>query len=251
MITGKTEDVEDTIMEQKPKETVVVWGDSLAKGVIWNDDRKRLGYSKVTAAQIAAEKLGIEVLNHAKFGYTAPQGLEMMERDVEEGLTCDTAFLEFGGNDCNFKWAEISEQPDAKHDPATTPESFLASLRSMVRWLYARGIEPVLMTLPPIDAERYFRFLVGDKLNEKNILRWLGDVHQIYRFQEMYSLLIEKVAREYQVRLLDLRQRCLAKNGFLKDMICEDGLHLTEEGQMFVGEQIADLARIEVENKKS
>ena len=49
-------------MEQKPKETVVVWGDSLAKGVIWNDERKRLGYSKVTAAQIAGEKLGIEVL---------------------------------------------------------------------------------------------------------------------------------------------------------------------------------------------
>ena len=236
-------------MEQNSKETVVVWGDSLAKGVVWNDERKRLGYSKVTAAEIAGEKLGIRVLNRAKFGYTAPQGLEMMERDFEEGITCDTAFLEFGGNDCNFKWAEISEQPNETHEPATSPESFLASLRSMVRWLYARGIQPVLMTLPPIDAERYFRFLVGDKLNAKNILRWLGDVQQIYRFQEMYSLLIEKVAREYQVQLLDLRQRCLAKHGFLKDMICEDGLHLTEEGQRFVGEQIADLAQIEDANE--
>lgn len=236
-------------MEQNSKETVVVWGDSLAKGVVWNDERKRLGYSKVTAAEIAGEKLGIRVLNRAKFGYTAPQGLEMMERDFEEGITCDTAFLEFGGNDCNFKWAEISEQPNEAHEPATSPESFLASLRSMVRWLYARGIQPVLMTLPPIDAERYFRFLVGDKLNAKNILRWLGDVQQIYRFQEMYSLLIEKVAREYQVQLLDLRQRCLAKHGFLKDMICEDGLHLTEEGQRFVGEQIADLAQIEDANE--
>ena len=242
-------------MEQKlktyGKEIVVVWGDSLAKGVVWNDQRKRLGYSKVTAAQVAGEKLGIQVLNRAKFGYTAPQGLDMMERDLAEGITCDTAFLEFGGNDCNFKWEEISEQPDAKHEPATTPDTFLASMRSMVRWLYERGIRPVLMTLPPIDAERYFRFLVGTKLNAKNILSWLGDVHQIYRYQEMYSLLIEKVAREYQVQLLDLRQRCLAKNGFLKDMICEDGLHLTEEGQLFVGEQIADLAQIEDRNEKN
>ena len=41
------------------------------------------------------------------------------------------------------------------------------------------------------------------------------------------------------------------ERNFFRDMICEDGLHLTEEGQMFVGEQIADLARIEDENKKS
>lgn len=232
-------------MEQRAKETVVVWGDSLAKGVVWNDQRKRLGYSKITAADVAGEKLGIQVLNRAKFGSTAPQGFEMMERDLAEGISCDTAILEFGGNDCNFKWAEISDQPNAHHDPATTPDTFLASMRSMVRWLYERGIRPVLMTLPPIDAERYFRFLVGDKLNAKNILRWLGDVQQIYRFQEMYSLLVEKVAREHQVRLLDLRQRCLAKNGFLKDMICEDGLHLTQEGQLFVGEQIADLVLLE------
>jgi len=237
-------------MEQNPMETVVVWGDSLAKGVVWNEQRKRLGYSLKTAADVAAEKLGLQVLNRAKFGYTAPQGFAMMERDFAEGITCDTAFLEFGGNDCNFKWAEISEQPTANHSPATPPEVFLSSMRSMVRWLYERGIQPVLMTLPPIDAERYFRFLVGDKLNAKNILRWLGDVHQIYRYQEMYSLLIEKVAREYQVRLLDLRQRCLARNGFIQNMICEDGLHLNEEGQQFVGEQIADLVLIEEQRKE-
>ncbi|MEN6594284.1 MAG: GDSL-type esterase/lipase family protein [Clostridiaceae bacterium] len=229
-------------MVQRINRTVAIWGDSLAKGVIWNNDRRRLGYSRTTAAEVVGEKLGIQILNRAKFGYTAPQGLEMMERDLDGGMVCDTAVIEFGGNDCNFDWAEISAHPDQQHDPATSPEAFVASLRSMVNWLYKKGIRPVLMTLPPIDSERYFRFLVGDKLNAGNILKWLGDVHQIYRFQEMYSLLIEKVARECQIQLLDLRQRCLAKNGFLKDLVCEDGLHLTEEGQQFIGEQLADLA---------
>ena len=232
-------------MEQLAKETVVVWGDSLAKGVVWNDARKRHGYSKCTAADVVSEKLGIQVLNRAKFGSTAPQGLEIMERDIESGITGDTAVIEFGGNDCNFNWAEISERPEEKHEPATSPEQFTASLRGMVRCLFQKGIRPVLVTLPPIDAERYFRFLVGDKLNAKNILKWLGDVQQIYRYQEMYSLLLEKVAREFQIRLLDLRQRCLEKKGFVKDMICADGLHLTEEGQLFIGEQIAELSIIE------
>ena len=232
-------------MEALAKETVVVWGDSLAKGVVYNTERKRLGYSKTTAVDVAARRLGIEIVNRAKFGYTAPQGLEMMERDLAEGLTCNAAVIEFGGNDCNFNWAEVSEHPEQQHLPATPPDQYVSSIRAMSGWLRSRGIEPVLMTLPPIDAERYFRFLVGDKLNAKNILRWLGDVQQIYRYQEMYSLLLEKVAREFQIRLLDLRQRCLEKKGFVKDMICADGLHLTEEGQLFIGEQIAELSIIE------
>lgn len=226
--------------------TVVVWGDSLAKGIVWNEQRKRHGYAPSTAADVAAEKLGIRVVNRAKFGYTAPQGLEMVARDLESGVSCDSALIEFGGNDCNFNWAEISERPDAHHDPVTTPEKYLAAMRGIVRWLYQKGIRPILMTLPPIDAERYFKFLVGDRLNAANILGWLGDVQQIYRFHEMYSWLVEKVAREFQILLIDLRQRCLARHGFLSNMICEDGLHLNDDGQRFVGEQIAELALLEL-----
>jgi acyl-CoA thioesterase I len=228
-------------MEQEAKETIVIWGDSLAKGVVWNEARKRHAYSKTTAADVAAERLGIEIVNRSKFGCTAPQGLEMMERDVEDGIACDTALIEFGGNDCNFDWAAISAHPDGTHLPATSPEEYLVSLRSMVRRLLRQGIRPVLMTLPPIDAERYFRFLVGNKLNRENILRWLGDVQQIYRFQEMYSLMVEKVAMEFSIRLIELRSRCLAERRFFRDMLCEDGLHLNEEGQQFIGEQIAQL----------
>ena len=119
----------------------------------------------------------------------------------------------------------------------------------MVKRLLKQGIRPVLMTLPPIDAERYFRYLVGDKLNRDNILSWLGDVQQIYRYQEMYSLLVERIAREFSIRLIDLRSRCLAERNFFRDMLCEDGLHLTEEGQRFVGEQIAQL--VEQEQRKA
>ena len=77
-------------MEQHKIETVVIWGDSLAKGVVWNEARKRHAYSKTTAADIVAERLGIELVNRAKFGCTAPEGLAIMEREIEGGITCDT-----------------------------------------------------------------------------------------------------------------------------------------------------------------
>ncbi len=225
-------------------EKIVVWGDSLAKGVVWNAQRGRHGYCEPNAAEIAASKLGVTIVNRAHFGFTAPQGLARLDHDLSEGLSCDSALLEFGGNDCNFDWAAISEDPDAQHEPATTPEQFEGTLRRMVQRLYDAGIKPVLMTLPPIDAEKYFRFFVGTKLNGANILRWLGDKQQIYRFHEMYSLLIERVARECQVKLLDLRTKCLEQKNYIREMICDDGLHLTEAGQRFVGEQIAELAHI-------
>lgn len=232
-------------MEQLARETVVIWGDSLAKGVIWNEARRRHGYSKTTAADVVSQRLGIEIINRSKFGCTAPEGLQIMERDVENGICGDTALIEFGGNDCNFDWAAISEHPEATHLPNTSPEEYLISMRAIAKELMRKGIQPILMTLPPIDAEKYFRFLVGDKLNRENILHWLGDVQQIYRYQEMYSLMVEKLARELSIRLIDLRSRCLAERGFFRDMLCEDGLHLTEEGQLFIGEQIAQLIQQE------
>ncbi|MEG1523649.1 MAG: GDSL-type esterase/lipase family protein [Clostridia bacterium] len=220
---------------------VVVWGDSLCKGVIWNEQRGRYGYSVTTAANVVAKKLDISIVNRAKFGYTAPQGLVAMEHDLAEGITCDTGVIEFGGNDCNFKWDEIAADPGLQHNPATTPELFESTLKRMVQRLRERKIRPILLTPPPINAERYFKFLSGDKLNTTNLLTWLGDVQQIYRFQELYSHIVQKVARELQVALLDLRARCLANSAFVSALLCQDGLHLSEKGQQFVGEQIAEL----------
>lgn len=224
------------------KETVVLWGDSLAKGVVWNERRNRHTYAPETAATVAERELDIHIINRARFGFTAPEGLALMERDLAGGLIGDAAVIEFGGNDSNFDWAAISENPDAEHLPNTPPHVFADTLRRMVTLLRERGIRPILMTLPPIDAEKYFNFLVGDQLNADHILRWLGDKQRIYRYQEMYSLLVERVARQMQCALVDLRQACL----FDRDMFCmigDDGLHLTEDGQRYAGTQVAALVR--------
>lgn len=228
--------------QQSKKETVALWGDSLAKGVIWNGQRGRHTYAQETAVVVAERELDIRIINRARFGYTAPQGLALMERDLDGGMTADAAVIEFGGNDCNFNWQAISDDPEAEHQPNTLPHVFADTLRRMVTLLRERGIRPILMTLPPIDAEKYFRFLVGDKLNAANILRWLGDKQRIYRFQEMYSLLIERVARQMQCMLVDLRQNCLLDRDMFF-MLCDDGLHLTDEGQRFIGAQVVSLVR--------
>lgn len=229
-------------MQLDENQRVILWGDSLGKGVVWNEARGRYGCATVNAVQVAQEALHIRIENRSRFGFTATQGLQLMKRDLSEGMRADLAIVEYGGNDCNYDWAAISDAPQQQHDPATLPEDFLDSLRSMVTMLRSQGIKPVLLTLPPIHAQRYFRFLVGDKLNGGNILRWLGDVEHIYRFQELYSGLIAQVARELDVRLIDLRARCLAVPDFVTRLVCADGLHINEDGQRFAGRAIAELA---------
>jgi hypothetical protein len=42
-------------------------------------------------------------------------------------------------------------------------------------------------------------------LKKENILKWLGSINTIYRFQESYSRMIEKIAAETKTRLVDIR----------------------------------------------
>lgn len=222
-------------------ERVIVWGDSLAKGVVWNAARGRYGKAAKNAAELVARALDIEVENRARFGITSVEGLQLIENDLEKGVEADAALIEFGGNDCNFDWAAIAEAPEKEHLPVTTPEVFERTMRQIAEKLKRACIRPVFMTLPPIDAEKYFRFLTQG-INAENVLKWLGDKQRIYRFQEMYSLIIEKVARETGAKLLDLRRRCLEDRGMFH-MLCEDGLHLSDAGQAFVARELARLVQ--------
>ena len=230
-------------MEVRPGEKIVLFGDSLGKGVTWNQQRGRYGRATVSAVQVVAERLGLHIENRSRFGATAPQGLELLERDLANGLKADAAVIEFGGNDSNYDWRRISEAPGERHEPATLPEGYMAAMGEMIHRLRERGIRPIVMTLPPINAERYFHFLVGDRLNPENILSWLGDVQHIYRHQEMYSALAVQVAAEQNAQLLDLRTECLAIPDFVTRLLCVDGLHLNDEGQRFAGKAVIDLVR--------
>lgn len=226
------------------RESVTIWGDSIAKGVGWNSERKRHMTLPVTAAAVVEKELGIQIENRSRFGFTAPRGLALIEQDLEKGTDCQAALLEFGGNDCDFRWSEIAQNPEAEHNPATMPQVFYRTMCRMVERLKQANIRPILMTLPPIDADRYFKFIVGDQLNAKNILKWLGDTQQIYRFQEMYSNMIQKVAAKMDARLIDVRSYCLC-NHHMKELLCEDGIHLNSDGQIFVGNTIAGILRQE------
>ncbi len=215
---------------------VIVWGDSVAKGVVYDEARGRYVLSPVTAASIAGERLGLEIVNRSRMGATVAEGERMMTADLARGLTADMAIIEYGGNDCDFDWRAVSEAPDAVHDPKTPAPFFEAKLRGMIDTVSRVGIEPVLVTLPPIVSARYFDF-ISRGLNAAHILHWLGDKDHIYRYHERYSAMIQRIARDCGCRLLDLRGEFLSLWNSER-LFCSDGIHPNTDGQRFMGEAI-------------
>ena len=221
----------------KKIQSAVIWGDSLARGVVFDEARGRYSLAPRPAAELVAQELGIELTNRSRMGMTTTQGMQMMEKDLAKGLHADAAVLEFGGNDCDFDWKAISEAPEQEHQPHTPAEQYEKNMLHMIHRVKQAGMEPILVNLPPVNADRYFRFLSKGGLSQGNILRWLGETFQIYRYQERYSMLVTRIARECGCRLLDIRSAFLNLWN-AAPFLCNDGIHPTAEGQELIGKAI-------------
>jgi len=208
---------------------VTVYGDSILKGVLYENGKYVLDRSW---ERRLAERFGLRITNRSRFGSTLPKALARIEKDSEtpaEGE--EVALLEFGGNDCDFDWAAVSDAPEAEHECRTPPSLFLDCYRRAVRLLRDSGRIPVLTSLPPINAELYLGFLCRGGLSRENIVRWLGDVQLIYRWQENYSQMVEQLAREENVSLIDLRRPFLQDRRRPDALLCSDGIHPSRLGQ--------------------
>ena len=221
-------------MKEKMGVRAIVWGDSLARGVVYDEQRGRYSLVPRPAASIVADELGIEVINRSRMGMTTTQGLSSLQKDLERGLRADYAVLEFGGNDCDFDWSAVSQSPDEVHEPRTPAELYENNMREMIASVRSAGMKPILVNLPPILAEQYFHFVARNGLSEQNILHWLGDVFHIYRYQERYSMLATRVAKECGCRLLDVRTAFLSLWSSAS-LFCRDGIHPTAQGQELIG----------------
>lgn len=221
---------------------IYVFGDSVLKGVVLDE---RLGRYKVITAESARElaKLsGRDLVNRSTFGATITKAREVIKRTLKRKDDCEIAVLEFGGNDCNFDWQQVSDNPRTNHLPQTDPDQFVQVYEEIIRDLHARGIKVIVMNLPPIDSEYYLEYLVTSGLDRRSLVEFLGDTAMISRFQELYSNLGERVAERTGAMLVDVRSRFLKLRNY-RDYICLDGLHPSAEGHRIIYEAFADFVR--------
>ncbi|MHB1453448.1 MAG: SGNH/GDSL hydrolase family protein [Saccharofermentanales bacterium] len=216
---------------------VCLFGDSIAKGVSFDDLSGRYTILKNNFATLTADTLGVILNNKAKFGCTIRKGQEVISRIISnksEDSPIDYALLEFGGNDCDFKWKEIASNPDAEHLPNTPIPEFIGIYEDIIRDLQANSIIPVVLTLPPLVADSYFRWFSRDIPQKENILAWLGgDVEAIYYWHERYNSAVWEVASHMNCHIIDIRKAFLEQKNHRR-FVCTDGIHLNQAGHELV-----------------
>ena len=207
---------------------ITVYGDSILKGVVLEDGKYRMerGWEKRLA-----QEYGLEIRNKAHFGNTLGRAMPQIEKDCAERCDGELAVLEFGGNDCDFDWAAIADDPDGRYVCKTPLTDFEALYRRAIRNVENSGRTAIVLTLPPIHAQRYLDFICRNGLSKGNILRWLGDVEAIYRWQRDYSDTVSRIAADMGVRMIDLSRFFLRDGRSPEELLCDDGIHPSRIGQ--------------------
>lgn len=224
-----------------PLNSVTAFGDSIMKGVVLlNSTCQSLPKYSLTPNSFARrceQKLNIRIENFSKFGGTVRYGLEMVKKHEEEIANADYAVFEYGGNDCDYRWNEIAETPEAAHLPRTTLPDFRMLYRNIIDFVKSKGTVPVLMSLPVIDDVRFFN-QISRGLNRENILKWLGGATgHITNWHEMYNIEVFRLAREKRVPIIDITTPFLERTDF-REYLCDDGMHPNEKGHLLIAETV-------------
>lgn len=226
-------------MEQTP--SFSIFGDSILKGVRWDEQSNRYCIGDALDLDSIASAHGWHLDNRSRFGCTVEKGAALLRRYLTTTPHCDAVLLEYGGNDADFHWEQISRDPYSEHLPKTPLPLFADTLRALVRRLSSEGIRPFLMTLPPISSERYLNWITRNGLSRENLLLWLGDANAIYRYQERYSDAILKIAAEEHCPCIDVRSAFLSRRVLLP-YLCADGIHPNEQGQLLLHQTLQEAA---------
>ena len=225
---------------------ITALGDSIIKGVIADENGRNTGnlykVPENNLTDICSRGLGVEVFNLGKFGCTISAGEKIIERNMEKISQSEIALLEFGGNDSDHNWVEIAETPRQEHEPKTPLQTFISTYRQIITKLKNSGTTPVILSLPPIDCDRFFAYFTQnmDSIQKNNIIGWLGgNINLIALWHEMYNKEVVKIAYSCDIKLIDISPIFLKHRNY-NSLLCFDGIHPNVKGQELIANQIIE-----------
>ena len=224
---------------------IYAFGDSVLKGVILENDRYRV--CKNRFSNICENVLNIVIANKAKFGSTITIGKKVITKNIDliKETKSKYVVMEFGGNDCDFNWNEISENPEQEHNSKSIIYDFVELYSKLINDIKNIDKEPVLLSLPPIDSNKYFNH-ISKNLNADNILKWMqGNKQFLTNWHERYNIEVFKLAINNDVPIIDITSKFLEQKDY-SDLLCDDGIHPNEKGHAI----IADAIKEHIEKRK-
>lgn len=217
---------------------IICFGDSITRGVSFVKGRLRIikdNYptflEKLFSVNISED---IIVLNKGVFNDNSHLLLKRLEKDVLAEKP-NYVLLNVGGNDCNFNWQEVAESPNSNHEPIVPVQQYMENIKQMVTKMKQSNITPILITLPPLDPVRYYKF-IADKYGT-TISHWISCCGGIEHWHSLYNLQLNKLIEQFNLPNIDVRT-ALKKEGNATDFISDDGIHLNADGYRKMSEVI-------------
>ncbi len=216
---------------------IYAFGDSILKGVEMTGGKLRMVPNRFT--DLIGADLSIEVRNTGRLAGTVDGWEKRMElyRDIVASEQAVHVAFAYGSDDCDFRWDIISEDPEAEGVAVTTPDAFVENYRRMVRRNLEEGFRVYLMSIPPVDLQRYVASVMVNR-NRENIFRWLRENYvMLLHRRELFNNMIFRVSKEENVPMVDVTTAFLEKGDF-RGYLSEDGSHPNEKGHELIAEAI-------------
>ncbi len=230
---------------EKLKKNLVLcgFGDSILEGIIHDAQSNKYTLLKDSFVNLSKQELNIVWKNFARHGSTVIEGEKAFLSHLAYVKSCDYVVFSFGANECNHNWDEISQNPRKKHGPRLSLEEFHEKYVRLIQMVQKQGKVPILLTMPPVDAERFFENIRQGR-NEKNILKIMNNnIERIHTWHSMYNLEIFKIALETNVPVTDITTYFLKQKNY-RDFLCDDGIHPNLKGHALIAEALRDFYKM-------
>lgn len=220
--------------------SVIVWGDSILKGIISSEDLTQIRPSEINALQMAGEKLAIEINNKSIYGAHIIKLQLTQTKNLNKGLTADIALIESGTNDCDYEWNDVCTKPFSEITQKVPLADFKRIASEMVDTSRENKITPVLVTAPDL-AIHYWKEYITRGLDKEKIAQFIGhDPYVLLRNQEEYMEALRQIAKEKNVQLIDMRVE-FRKTSDPMSLMCKDGVHPNIEGHKLMADVFVKL----------
>jgi len=199
----------------KQIKSVSVIGDSLLKGIIYNENKNIYNVLENNCISLLEEESNLNINNYSICGLNI-DNLNKYFKLVLNKSKDEIIILEIG--------SDSFEQDLLTNDfkPLYTIGKFNRILKKIIKTTKKENRNIVLTTIPYISNSKFYRFVSGKKgvRNQKGIL-------EINNFIEEINNLIKKLSKKYNVLLIDLNRGI---NSYDEDLYSIDGKYLSSKG---------------------
>ncbi|CCV64418.1 Lipolytic protein G-D-S-L family [Alteracholeplasma palmae J233] len=188
-----------------------------------------LGNSLISKKTIEANKaLEYNIEDVTEIGMTIDTGYKKLKQILKINKSFDFVVLSFGGNDWEYVWKTTDDKRIFL--PKTSFEKFKKTYKKIIKLLKKNHIKPVLISLPPLEAKKYYDWILTQIEDKNNLASTLKTEEKVARYHELYNLTIYELFVKYDTKLIDLNKEFMNDNK-KETLLSEDGVSLNLLGQ--------------------